>query len=123
MPAPEFTKTPASEHGWVYPRPDGTKAGCGGPRTCKKCRDELIAGFEAGEFGKALLANQYADPFGAATRMLEAMKGQLLIVLVNRLGGKVEIPAAEVDETGPFMMKMDVDQQRRLFTFTVSKKS
>lgn len=31
---------------------------------------------------------------------IEAMKEQLLIVFVKRLGGKIVIPVAEIDDTG-----------------------
>jgi hypothetical protein len=31
-----------SDHGWVYPRPDGAKARCGGPSLCGECmRDQM----------------------------------------------------------------------------------
>lgn len=53
---------------------------------------------------------------------LEAMKSQLLIVLVNRLGGTVEVPAAEIDGTGRFNMMMSVDPATRSFTFQVVAK-
>ena len=28
-------------HGHVYPRPDGVKMRCGGPRLCPRCSDDL----------------------------------------------------------------------------------
>lgn len=28
-------------HGWVYPRPDGVKARCGGPALCSACARDL----------------------------------------------------------------------------------
>jgi hypothetical protein len=37
---------------------------------------------------------------------IDAMKLQLLIVLVNRLGGKVEIPVQEIDATGQYLLGM-----------------
>jgi len=37
---------------------------------------------------------------------LEAMKNQLLIVLINRLGGKVRIPVREIDDTGRYLLAM-----------------
>jgi hypothetical protein len=54
---------------------------------------------------------------------IEAMKSQLLIVLVNRLGGNVDIPAAEVDATGAFVMSMKMDAANRVFTFVVQRKA
>lgn len=53
---------------------------------------------------------------------IEAMKSQLLIVLINRLGGNVQIPVAEVDGTGPFNLAMRLDPDTRAFHFEVQKK-
>lgn len=119
----EFVKTPASEHGHIHPRPDGTKADCGGPRHCRACRDELVAMFEAGQHATATLANQYVDPHHVLTDLLEAMKGQLLIVLTNRLGGRVDIPVSEVDATGQWMLAMEANPTTGVFTFRTERKS
>lgn len=51
-------------------------------------------------------------------QVIEAMKDQLLLVLINRLGGKVEIPAAEVDGTGGMKMLMRVENGKT-FIFEV----
>jgi len=51
---------------------------------------------------------------------IEAMKSQLIIVLVQRLGGKIDIPASEIDATGPFNLTMSVDGST--FTFQVVEK-
>jgi hypothetical protein len=53
---------------------------------------------------------------------IEAMKSQLLIVLVNRLGGETEIPVAEIDGTGRFNMTMHLDEASRSFRFKVVAK-
>ena len=53
---------------------------------------------------------------------IEAMKNQLIIVLINRLGGKVKIPVAEIDGTGQYLLTMRLDQERRRFEFDVRKK-
>jgi len=53
---------------------------------------------------------------------LHDMKDQLLIVLINRLGGEVDIPAGEVDDTGQFMCSMRIDNGNT-FHFETSKKS
>lgn len=53
---------------------------------------------------------------------INAMLPQLLIVLVNRLGGAVDIPVGEIDGTGKFNMAMQVDNERRYFRFVVRKK-
>jgi hypothetical protein len=52
---------------------------------------------------------------------VEAMKGQLLLVLVQRLGGRVRIPASEVDDTGGLLLCMEVDG--RDFVFSVERKN
>jgi hypothetical protein len=55
--------------------------------------------------------------------MLNAMKEQLLIVLVNRLGGNVTIPVNEIDSTGGYVLLMEANLQQQTFTFTTAKKS
>ena len=54
---------------------------------------------------------------------IEVMKGQLLIVLVKRLGGKVTIPVTEIDGTGLDMLAMRLDPDTRAFVFEVRKKA
>jgi hypothetical protein len=71
--------------------------------------------------GMAALAQLQADP--AARAAIEAMKGQLLIAFVNRLGGQVEIPVDEVDGTGVFNLSMKIDADKRVFTFSTGKKA
>ena len=53
---------------------------------------------------------------------VEAMKSQLLIVLINRLGGSADIPVSEVDGTGKFNLAMKLDPDTATFTFTVEEK-
>ena len=36
--------------------------------------------------------------------VIDRLKQQLLIVLINRLGGKVDIPVPEVDATGAWLL-------------------
>jgi hypothetical protein len=59
-----------------------------------------------------------ADP--ELYRAIEAVKDQLLIVFVNRLGGELRVPIEEVDGTGQFLLHMEVDG--RGLRFRVSKK-
>lgn len=54
---------------------------------------------------------------------IDAMLKQLLIVLVNRLGGSVVVPATEIDDTGRFVFAFKLDPDRREFTFEVGSKS
>lgn len=53
---------------------------------------------------------------------MEAMKNQLIIVLINRLGGDVSIPVSEIDATGQFMLMLAPDHIKREFRFFVEKK-
>lgn len=52
-------------------------------------------------------------------RMIEMMKDQFLIVLINRLGGQVDIPVAEIDATGQFNLAMKLDPEKKIFYFEV----
>ena len=56
-------------------------------------------------------------------RAVDAMKAQLLIVLVNRLGGSIEIPVSEIDATGSWILEMALDRGSRTFTFNAVRKS
>jgi len=47
---------------------------------------------------------------------------QLMLVMLDRLGGEVTIPVAEVDATGRFTMSMDVNQLAGTFTLKLGKK-
>ncbi len=60
------------------------------------------------------------DPVFA--RALDDMKDQLILVLVNRLGGAVDIPVVEIDSTGSAVLMMGVDQPGRSFRFEVRRK-
>ena len=56
----------------------------------------------------------------AHQQAIEAMKDQLIIALVRRLGGKVEIPATEIDATGGVNLWMAGNDG--VFTFEVREK-
>lgn len=66
------------------------------------------------------LVQMQADPIARAA--IDAMKGQLLIVLVNRLGGAIDIPVAEIDGTGEFNLSMAIDENRNFHFQTGRKK-
>ena len=59
----------------------------------------------------------------ALRMMIEAMKDQLLIVLINRLGGDIRIPVSEIDGTGDKIMSMQFNQEKKEFRFVVTRKS
>lgn len=64
-------------------------------------------------------AQALADPHARA--LIEAVKGQLLIVMVNRLGGEIRVPVSEVDGTGGYLLHMRVDGDA--FVFSTGKKN
>jgi hypothetical protein len=55
-------------------------------------------------------------------QVIDDLKDQLLIVFLRRLGSKVSIPLAEVDDTGQLMFAFRVDEQKT-FHFELRKKS
>jgi hypothetical protein len=72
--------------------------------------------------GKGIDAARATAPEHAA--LIDDMKDQLLIVLLKRLGGKdgkVDIPVAEVDGTGRYVVLFSV--RDRVFHFTVQEKA
>lgn len=113
-------------HGHVWPNADGSVAKCMGPQGCIECiQDQAVKDFTeqmatAEARADSLLANQYTHPEALLTKQLEAMKNQLLIVLVNRMGCRSIIPVSEVDATGGWMLEMAVDGTN--FIFTTKKK-
>ena len=40
--------------------------------------------------------------------MIDDLKDQLLIAFLKRLGGKVDIPVSEVDETGKYTLSFSI---------------
>lgn len=60
---------------------------------------------------------------GLHADVLDDFKDQLLIVLLKRLAvdGKVNIPVAEMDDTGADLVSFSIND--RIFNFVVSKKS
>ena len=54
--------------------------------------------------------------------VMDDFKDQLLIVFLKRLGGKVSIPVAEVDDTGGDLLAFRIDENR-VFHFETKKKS
>jgi hypothetical protein len=55
-------------------------------------------------------------------QVMDDFKDQLLIVFLKRLGGKVSIPVAEVDDTGQDILSFRIDENM-VFHFEASKKS
>ena len=57
------------------------------------------------------------------SKVLKEMLPQLVLALVKReKGGRLEIPIAEIDDTGGYIMTMELDQEQRKFIFKVEKK-
>ncbi len=68
--------------------------------------------------GKGIDAARPDSPLHAA--VLDDYKDQLLIAFVRRMGGKVSIPVAEVDQTGRFLLSFSVNDG--VFNFVLSEK-
>ena len=69
--------------------------------------------------GKGIDLARGDAPFHAT--LLDDLKDQLLIVFLKRLGGRVEIPVAEVDDTYQDLLALSV--RDRVFYFELRKKS
>lgn len=68
--------------------------------------------------GKGIdLAREHAPEHAA---LLDDLKDQLLIVLMKRLGRRVSIPLAEVDDTGNDLLAFSI--QNGVFNFELRKK-
>jgi len=70
--------------------------------------------------GKGIELARIVDP--AAAKAIEDMKDQLILVLVARLGGAVDVPCAEIDGTGSSVLMMEIDQATSCFHFELRKK-
>lgn len=68
--------------------------------------------------GKGIELARAEAPLHAA--VLDDFKDQLLLALIQRLGGKVSIPATEVDETGGYLLAMSINDGA--FNFELLKK-
>lgn len=54
--------------------------------------------------------------------MIRQLKDQLLIVLVKRNGGIVDMPVSEVDATGQDLLNIDINAELRTFRITLARK-
>lgn len=69
--------------------------------------------------GKGIDLARGDAPIHAA--VLDDLKDQLLIVLVKRMGGKVSLPVAEIDDTAQDLLSFRIADG--VFHFEASKKS
>ena len=53
---------------------------------------------------------------------LMSMLSQLLIVLVNRLGGEIDVPIEEIDGTFKYEMSMRMSNDAHVFHFEAKEK-
>lgn len=67
--------------------------------------------------GKGIDLAKLTNPEHA--ELLENLRDQLLIVFLKRLGGTLEVPVAEVDDTGHDNLAFSLDVQARVFRFTI----
>lgn len=65
------------------------------------------------------IARETAPEHAAA---IEDMLPQLLIVFLKRLGGNIDIPVAEIDDTGQDLFAFSVDPRTRIFHFEIQRK-
>ena len=70
--------------------------------------------------GKGIEAAKELSPEHA--QLVEDLRDQLLIVFLKRMGGKVEIPVAEMDDTSQDLFAMRVDPETKVFHFSIHKK-
>ena len=78
-----------------------------------------------GVMGQGIELAKQLDPESVELiKALDEMKDQLILVLVERLGGKVVVPVIEID-TAPLgkILTMGFDQEKVEFTFEVKKKN
>jgi hypothetical protein len=62
-------------------------------------------------------------PSGEHQQVGEAAKSQLLIALVNRLGGSIEIPSEEAHATDAYNLQLIFKQCTETFAFSVTRKN
>ena len=55
-------------------------------------------------------------------RAMDNMKDQLILVLIERLGGKVDIPVSEIDGTGGRVLMMRANPENKTFEFKIRRK-
>ena len=69
---------------------------------------------------RSLSAKEARDALGVET--IHRLNDQLLIVALNRLGGSIDVPCAELDATGDFIARLAIDQVTRVFTLKIERK-
>ena len=61
------------------------------------------------------------DFLGSATT--QVFLNQLLLSMVIKQGGEVEMPVHLIDDTGGYLLMMKIDQARQVFILTARKKT
>lgn len=72
-------------------------------------------------FGRKLSAREAEAYLGGDTMNL--FRQQLMLAMLDRLGGSVTIPVAEVDATGNLTMEVDIDYAAGTFTLKLGRKN
>jgi hypothetical protein len=54
--------------------------------------------------------------------LIDNMKEQLLIAFLRRLGGTLDMPVSEVDDTSTLLFAFSIDFDKRIFHFELRKK-
>jgi len=95
---------------------------------CLNCAVLAAKAIDAGRKPEALktvdrvLSSKEAE-FHLGGDMMALFRNQLLLCMLDRLGGNLEISAAEVDKSGQFTMSMKVDQPNGIFHLDLGRKS
>jgi hypothetical protein len=71
--------------------------------------------------GRKLTAGEAEAYLGGDT--MDLFRQQLMLVMLDRLGGEIVVPVAEVDATGRFTMEMEIDPRAGSFTLKLGRKS
>lgn len=74
------------------------------------------------------LARQAEGGVNPHADLMEAMRDDLLLVLMNRLCSQagttsIDIPVSEIDDAGRFLLALSVDFDKRIFHFELQEKS
>jgi hypothetical protein len=84
---------------------------------CAPQRDRLQA-------GRMMAANDNESKLmDADSAELRRIRDLMLIVLANRLGGDLDVPIAEIDDTGQFALTIAFSKRLGVFRLTLTRKN
>ena len=71
--------------------------------------------------GRSLTKQEAEFYLGGDTMNL--FRQQIMLVMLDRMGGALTIPISEIDATGKLMMNLTIDQDARTMTLQLGRKS